>query len=73
MVVTAVDPSSDAGQKGFQRGDIILSVNFRAITTAAELSAAVTQARTTGRQNVLLSVQRGNRPATNIPVRIAAR
>ena len=73
VVVTAVDPSSDAGQKGFQRGDIILSVNFRAITTAAELSAAVTQARTTGRQNVLLSVQRGNRPATNIPVRIAAR
>ena len=35
VVVTAVDPSSDAAAKGLQRGDMILSVNRVAVTTPA--------------------------------------
>ena len=27
VIVTAVDPNSDAGEKGLQRGDLIVSVN----------------------------------------------
>ncbi|MEP6785559.1 MAG: Do family serine endopeptidase [Sphingomonadales bacterium] len=73
VVVTAIDPSSDAGQKGIQRGDIILSVNQRPVTTAAEVSAQVTAARTANRQSVLLQVQRGNRPAQFVPVRLTTK
>lgn len=73
VVVTAVDPSSDAGQKGFQRGDIITAINLKPVTTVAEVGAAVTAARTAGRQNVLVTAQRGNRTPTNVPVRLNSR
>ena len=73
VVVTAVDPSSDAGQKGFQRGDIISAINLRPATTPAELGTLVAAAKTAGRQNVLVTVQRGNQPARNFPVRLNSR
>jgi serine protease Do len=71
--VTALDPSSDAAQKGFQRGDIILSVNQRPVGTVAELNSAVAAAKAAGRASVLLNVQRGNRPPTFIPVRLTTK
>ena len=36
IVIGAVDPSSDAGAKGLQRGDIILQVNRRDVTTPTD-------------------------------------
>jgi serine protease Do len=69
VVIGAVDPSSDAGAKGFQRGDVIISVNQRAVATPAEVSAVVKAAQAAGRANVLLSVQRGNGPARYIAVK----
>ncbi len=70
VVISAVDPSSDAGAKGLQRGDIVLSANYRAVTSVAELEATITQAKTTGRPAVLLRVQRAGQPATYVPVRV---
>ena len=70
MVVNAVDPNSDAGQKGLRRGDIVLSANYRAVTTAAELEAAVRAAKSSNRNALLLQVQRRGQPATYLPVRI---
>lgn len=70
VVVNAIDPSSDAGQKGMQRGDIILSINQVPVATAAEVSAQVDAARKANRNSVLLQVQRGNRPAQFVPVRL---
>ncbi len=60
VVITAVDPSSDAGAKGLRRGDLILSVNQRATPSPAEANAMIAAARKAGRSSVLLLVQRGN-------------
>jgi serine protease Do len=73
VVVTAVDPNSDAADKGFQRGDLIISVNNQAVTTPAQVLAAVEAARKAGRSSVLLLVKRGNAPEQFVGVDIANR
>ncbi|MCC6826909.1 MAG: Do family serine endopeptidase [Novosphingobium sp.] len=70
VVVNAVDPSSDAGSKGLQRGDIVLSANYRAVTSPVELEAAVREAKGASRNALLLRVQRRGQPATYVPIRI---
>ncbi len=34
MVITSVDPNSDAAEKGIRRGDVILSVNRTQVASA---------------------------------------
>jgi len=70
VVVTAVDPSSDAGAKGLRRGDIVLSANYKAVTTAAGVEEAIRSAKSASRNAVLLRVQRSGQPATYLPVRL---
>jgi serine protease Do len=70
VVVNAVDPNADAGQKGLRRGDIILSANNSAVTSPADLEAAVRSAKSAGRNTLLLRVQRRGQPATFVPVRL---
>jgi len=70
LVVTVVDPSSDAGAKGLQRGDIILSANYRTLTTVAGLEETIRTAQSSSRVAVLLRVQRRGQPATYLPVRL---
>ncbi len=70
LVISVVDGSSDAGAKGLQRGDLVLSANYRPVTTVAELEAVIRQAKADGRNAVLLQVQRRGQPATYLPVRI---
>jgi len=70
LVVRAVDGSSDAGTKGLQQGDVILSANYRDVLSVADLEAAVRAAQTGSRPAVLLRVQRGNQAAGYIPIRI---
>ncbi len=59
VVVTAVDPSSDAAEKGIRRGDLIVSVNRQAVTAPAQVIAAVDAVRRAGRNSVLVLVKRG--------------
>ena len=59
VVVTAVDASSDAAEKGIRRGDLIISVNRQAMTSPAQVVAAVEAVRRAGRTRVLLLVKRG--------------
>jgi serine protease Do len=70
LVIGAVDPSSDAAAKGLQRGDVIISVNSKPMATATDISAAAGAAKTAGRSNVLLLVQRGNGPARYLAVKL---
>ena len=56
VVVTAVDPSSDAAAKGFGRGVVITRVNNTPVVSAADLARAVQEARSAGRKQVLLYV-----------------
>jgi serine protease Do len=69
LVVSVVDPSSDAGTKGLQRGDIVLTANYKPVSSVADLEAAVREAKAANRVAVLLRVQRRGQPATYLPVR----
>ena len=70
VVVVAVDPNSDAGQKGFARGFIILSANGRDVATPAALEAAIKAAKTEGRSAILLRVQPRGQSPIFVPVRL---
>jgi serine protease Do len=62
VVITRVDPNSDAARKGLQRGDVILAVQSQRVTTPAQVLAAVEAARKAGRNSVLMLVKRGTAP-----------
>ena len=69
VVVVSVDPSSDAAQKGLQRGDLIVSVNRQAVASAADVARLIGEAKAAKREAVLLFVQRGRNPGGFIGVR----
>jgi len=69
VVITRVDPSSDAAEN-LQRGDVILSVNGQAVASPAQVVAAVDAARRAGRNSVLLLVKRGTAPEAFVGVEI---
>jgi serine protease Do len=73
VVVTGVDPSSDAATKGLRRGDLIMSVNRQPVTSTQALLAAVASARRAGRSSVLLLVKRGRAPEAFIGIDIGPR
>ena len=73
VVITAIDPASDSAEKGLRRGDVIISVNREAVTTPAQVIAAVDAARRAGRSSVLLLVKRGQAPEAFVGVEISAR
>lgn len=67
--VAGVDASSDAAQKGLRQGDMILRAGDKAVSTPADLKAAVAEAKKAGRKSVLLFVGRGGQH-TFVPVEI---
>ena len=56
MVITKVDPDSDAADKGLQPGDVVLRVGNRIVRTPADFQAGVAEAKKGGRKSVLLLV-----------------
>jgi serine protease Do len=73
VIITAVDPNSDASDDGLQRGDLIVSVNNQLVTSPAQVVATVDAARRAGRSSVLLLVKRGNSPEAFVGVDISGR
>jgi serine protease Do len=70
VVVTAVNPASDAAERGIRRGDLIMSVNRQPVTTPAQVQQAVAAAQRAGRSSVLLLVKRGAAPEAFVGVEI---
>ena len=70
LVVAGVARSSDAAAKGLRRGDIILSANYRSVSSNADLEAVIRMAQDEGREAVLVRVQRRGQQAVYIPLRI---
>ncbi len=61
VTIEGVAADSAAGDKGLQRGDVIVRAGERKTDTPADLSAAVDAARHAGRKSVLLLVEHGGR------------
>ena len=70
VVVTAVDPSTDAGAKGLRRGFVITTANGQPVASDADLGTAAQAAKAAGRNAVLLQVIRRGSPPAFVPVRL---
>lgn len=57
VAVSNVDPSSKAADQGLKRGDIIVEVNGKSVSTADDVVDGIRDARDKGRKNVLLQVR----------------
>jgi serine protease Do len=73
VIITSVDPNSNAGDQGLQRGDLIVSVNNQLVTTPAQVIAAVDTARKAGRSSVLLLIKRGTAPEAFVGIDITGK
>lgn len=62
VLITRVDPNSDAADKGLQPGDVVVSVGNRAVHTPQDVQARVADAKSSGHKSVLLLVSGANGP-----------
>ncbi|ORE89857.1 Do family serine endopeptidase [Aurantimonas sp. 22II-16-19i] len=60
VVVTDIDPDSTAAEKGLQAGDVIVSVNGRAVTNRSDVSQALADAAKSGRKAALFQLRQGD-------------
>ncbi|OBQ60131.1 Do family serine endopeptidase [Mesorhizobium erdmanii] len=60
LVVTDVDPNSDAADRGIQPGDIITAVNSNEVNGTDDVAKAMTDAAKAGRKAVLMQITRDN-------------
>lgn len=58
LVVTAVDPDSDAADRGLQAGDVIVAVHSAEVSDPADVTRAIADAAKAGRKAVLVQVNR---------------
>jgi serine protease Do len=60
VVVAEVDPSGVAADHGFKRGDVILEVAGKTVSSPADVRKAVTEARNNGKRSLLMRVKSGD-------------
>jgi serine protease Do len=56
VVVASVDPNSEAADKGFRPGDVIVGIGNKMVRTPADIEQGVADAKKAGRETVLLLV-----------------
>jgi serine protease Do len=71
VVISDLDPNSDAAQKGLRPGDIILSINRQATPSPQAVNQVVDAARRSNRNAVVLLVRRGNTPPAFVAIQLA--
>jgi len=69
VVIGAVDSNSDAGSKGLRRGDVILSANNQGVGSPDELEKVAAEAKSDGREALVLRILRRSNPPRFIAVR----
>ncbi len=62
LVITAINPESEAASKGLLEGDVITEAGQEAIATVADLEERIAAATDAGRKSILLLVRRGGDP-----------
>ncbi len=68
VAIVKVDPRGAAARKNLKVGDIILEVQGKPVSTAADITAAVKEAKQDGRHAVLLRVRTGDQAARFVPL-----
>lgn len=58
VLITKVDPASEAGEKGLIEGDVIVEINQKAVQTPQDVAEIVRKAGAAGRNSVLLLINR---------------
>jgi len=69
-IVVDVPGAGTAAQVGLRRGDVIVSANYKPVTTAAGLATAVKEAQAAGRGAILLGVKRRGAATQYVTVRL---
>jgi serine protease Do len=57
LVITGVDPNGPAADSGLKTGDVILDVAGKEVAKAADVTAALTEAKSQGKHSVLMRVK----------------
>jgi serine protease Do len=70
VLITRVDPDSDAADKGIQPGDVVVSVGNKPVHTPQEIKAQIAGAHASGRKSVLMLVD-GNNGQRFVALKIA--
>ena len=60
-VIESVTATSDAGQKGLRRGDVVVRAGDKQVVAPTDIPAAVDAAKRAGRPSILLQVHRNGR------------
>jgi serine protease Do len=60
VLITKVDPDSDAADKGIEPGDVVVSIGNRAVRTPQDIQKGIADAHGQGRKSVLLLVANAN-------------
>jgi serine protease Do len=71
VVVQSVKGTSDAGDKGLQRGDVIVQAGDREVANAGDVAAAVDAWKKAGRASIPLGIKRGAQTTAFVPIKIA--
>jgi serine protease Do len=70
VLITNVDPDSDAAERGLQPGDRIVKVGGNEVRTIADVNSAIATAKSLKRPSVLLFVERGTNQKVYVPVKL---
>lgn len=73
VAVSSVDPSSRAADQGVKRGDIIVEINSKPVSTVDDVIAGIREAREKGRKNVLLQIRGRDRQQRFLALPIEAK
>ncbi len=60
VIIADVEPDSPAAEKGFRKGNVILSVNGSEVATVADVEGALAEAVASKRKAVLFQIRSGN-------------
>jgi serine protease Do len=72
VVVTEVKPDSDAAARGFQPGDVILSVGNTPVSSPSDVETQIADAKQEGLRAVLFRLQSENQPPRYIALPFGA-
>ena len=70
VVITDIDPDSDAAEQGLQPGDRIIQASGKEVRSVSDVTSAVASAKSLKRPSVLLFVERGKNQRVFVAIKL---